>query len=142
MTANALVGQREQCLAAGTPGVRLGHCLLGQPPNPCVAFAGTQVQLELLRQGLARVDISPDRGECYSELYAAEGEARAAHAGIWALPAYAIRTPDTLQNDVGTFQIVFGKVLAQARADVKVERFNLDGSPIKATDTAAPPPAK
>ena len=34
-----------------------------------------------------------------------------------------------------------GKVLAKARADVPVERFNLDGSPIKATDSAAPPPA-
>src|SRR5579859_2796714 len=33
------------------------------------------------------------------------------------------------------------KVVAQARADVSVERFNLDGSPIRATDTAVPPPA-
>jgi peptidyl-prolyl cis-trans isomerase C len=32
--------------------------------------------------------------------------------------------------------------LAKARADVTVERFNLDGSPIKATDQAMPPPAK
>jgi peptidyl-prolyl cis-trans isomerase C len=34
------------------------------------------------------------------------------------------------------------KVLAQAQADVTVERFNLDGSPAKATDQAVPPPAK
>lgn len=33
------------------------------------------------------------------------------------------------------------KVVAQARADVSVERFNLDGSPIRATDSAVPPPA-
>lgn len=33
------------------------------------------------------------------------------------------------------------KVVAEARADVSVERFNLDGSPIRATDTAVPPPA-
>ena len=33
------------------------------------------------------------------------------------------------------------KVVAKARADVSVERFNLDGSPIRATDTAVPPPA-
>jgi len=92
---------------------------------------GTWLQLELLRQGLARVDISPDRGECYSELYAAEGEARAAHAGIWALPAYAIRTPDTLQNDVGTFQIVFGKVLT---AEVKDGRAYLNFGPDWKTD--------
>ncbi|HLJ04967.1 MAG TPA: peptidylprolyl isomerase [Acetobacteraceae bacterium] len=33
------------------------------------------------------------------------------------------------------------KVVAEARADASVERFNLDGSPIRATDTAVPPPA-
>jgi len=32
------------------------------------------------------------------------------------------------------------KVIAQARGLVKVERFNPDGSPVKATDTATPPP--
>jgi peptidyl-prolyl cis-trans isomerase C len=34
------------------------------------------------------------------------------------------------------------KVLAQAHADVPVERFNLDGTAVKATDQAMPPPAK
>jgi len=34
------------------------------------------------------------------------------------------------------------KALTQARADVTVERFNLDGTPVKATDQAVPPPAK
>jgi len=34
------------------------------------------------------------------------------------------------------------KVLAQAHADVPVERFNLDGTAMKATDQAMPPPAK
>jgi peptidyl-prolyl cis-trans isomerase C len=34
------------------------------------------------------------------------------------------------------------KVLAKARNDVTVERFNLDGSAMKATDQAMPPPAK
>jgi peptidyl-prolyl cis-trans isomerase C len=34
------------------------------------------------------------------------------------------------------------KVLAQAQTDVPVERFNLDGTPAKATDQAVPPPAK
>jgi peptidyl-prolyl cis-trans isomerase C len=33
------------------------------------------------------------------------------------------------------------KELAQARADAKIERFNLDGSPARSTDTATPPPA-
>ena len=42
---------------------------------------------------------------------------------FWALPAYAIRTPDTLQSDTGTFQIVFGKVL---NAEVKDGRVYLN----------------
>ncbi len=33
------------------------------------------------------------------------------------------------------------KLLASARTQVKVERFNSDGSPMKATDAATPPPA-
>jgi peptidyl-prolyl cis-trans isomerase C len=34
------------------------------------------------------------------------------------------------------------KAVTQARAEVKVEKFNLDGSPMRATDSAEPPPAK
>ncbi len=34
------------------------------------------------------------------------------------------------------------KEVEAARATVKVERFNLDGSPVRATDSAEPPPAK
>jgi hypothetical protein len=34
------------------------------------------------------------------------------------------------------------KAVAQARSEVTVEKFNLDGSAIRATDNAEPPPAK
>ncbi len=34
------------------------------------------------------------------------------------------------------------KAVTQARSEVKVEKFNLDGSPARATDNAEPPPAK
>ena len=96
------------------------------------------LQHALLRSGLARVDIAPDRTECAAELYAAEGEARAAHLGLWALPAYAVRNPDGLGFDPGTFQIVQGTVLA---ADVKDGRAYLDFGPDWRTDftvTVAP----
>ena len=33
------------------------------------------------------------------------------------------------------------KAVAKARASASVEKFNLDGSPVRATDTAEPPPA-
>jgi peptidyl-prolyl cis-trans isomerase C len=39
-------------------------------------------------------------------------------------------------------QAAVQKEVTQARSEVKVETFNMDGSPGKATDTAEPPPAK
>jgi peptidyl-prolyl cis-trans isomerase C len=38
-------------------------------------------------------------------------------------------------------QAAIQKEVTQARSEVTVERFNMDGSPVKATDTAQPPPA-
>ena len=38
-------------------------------------------------------------------------------------------------------QAAVQKEVADARGQVTVERFNLDGSAVKATDTAEPPPA-
>ena len=47
---------------------------------------------------------------------------------------------DELRQQVA--QAAVQKEVAQARGDVKVEKFNLDGSTAKATDRAEPPPAK
>ncbi len=76
-------------------------------------FSGdhTWIQIALLKSGLARVAIAPDRIACAGELFAAEAQARAARAGIWSQPAFAIRTPQALGRDTGTFQIVQGKVV-------------------------------
>jgi endonuclease YncB( thermonuclease family) len=88
------------------------------------AFVGKRwVQDEILRRGLARVSIAPDRTECAIELFTAEAEARATHSGIWSSPAYAIRTPDNLGLDTNTFQIVEGKVL---NASVRNGRVHLN----------------
>jgi len=85
------------------------------------AFAGDRwIQNELLSRGLARVSIAPDRTECAAELFAVEARARGAHAGLWASPAYAIRTPMNLWRDVGTFQIVQGKVLNTTKRNDRV----------------------
>ncbi len=75
------------------------------------------LQVAMLRRGLARVSIAPDRRECASELYAAEAEARRKRYGIWTSQAYAVRTPDDLGGMLGTFQIVEGKVLSAAIKD-------------------------
>jgi endonuclease YncB( thermonuclease family) len=87
------------------------------------AFRGNGVsgtswlQMELLKRGLARVEIAPDRNECAPDFYEAEAAARAAHAGLWAFPAYAVRSPDGVKQDIGTFQIVDGRITASARRD-------------------------
>jgi len=70
------------------------------------------LQVSMLRRGLARVSVAPDRPECANELYAAEAEARGAHRGIWSSRAYAVRAPESLRaSDLGTFQIVEGQVM-------------------------------
>ncbi len=72
---------------------------------------GTWVQRAILLQGLARVSLAPDRSECARELYAAEAQARAVRRGLWASPAYAVHSPESLRwRDLGTFQIVEGAV--------------------------------
>lgn len=81
---------------------------------------GLWLQLDLLKKGLARVEITPDRGECYRELYAAEAEARQARVGLWANPSYALRAPETVKSDVGTFQLVVGRVASASESDGKV----------------------
>lgn len=68
------------------------------------------LQREMLRRGLARVTIAPDRSECAEELYAAEAEARREKAGLWSSGAYAIRTPSEAADEIGSFQIVEGRV--------------------------------
>lgn len=78
---------------------------------------GVWVQQELLREGWARVYTFPDNRQFAAELYAAEREARAAKRGIWADKMYAVRAPDpaALKSDIGTFQIVEGKVVKAAK---------------------------
>ena len=74
------------------------------------AFGKDWIQMALLEQGLARVSIAPDRDECAPDFYEAEARARAKHAGIWALAAYRIRTPQEMKGTAGTFQLMEGQV--------------------------------
>jgi len=75
-----------------------------------VGVSGEWVQEALLREGLARVSLLPTHSQCAKEMYAAEAAARDAKRGLWALPDYAVRSPENLKRDRGTFQIVEGKV--------------------------------
>jgi len=72
--------------------------------------AGTWVQGEMLARGLARVYTFGDNRALAADLYAREREARAAGRGIWREPYYRIRSPADVGRDIGTFQIVEGRV--------------------------------
>lgn len=80
-------------------------------------FEERWLQVALLRRGLARVNIAPDRSECAAELYAAEREARQKGFGLWANSAYAVRSPENVGRDTGTFQLVEGRVLSVGERD-------------------------
>ena len=71
---------------------------------------GIWIQGEMLKRGLARVYTFPDNRKLAAEMLALEKQARAAKAGIWADPFYAIRTPEAAAGDIGTFQLVEGVV--------------------------------
>ncbi|HWY60905.1 MAG TPA: thermonuclease family protein [Rhizomicrobium sp.] len=79
------------------------------------------LQTELLRRGLARVQIAPDRQECAADFYKAEQEARTGNRGLWAFPGFALRQADAVPvSDEGSFQIVEGKVVNAANHDGRV----------------------
>jgi micrococcal nuclease len=85
------------------------------------AFGDIWLQTELLRRGLARVQIAPDRQECAADLYKAEKEARAAGRGLWAFPALALLRGDAVPVSAeGSFAIVEGKVVTSADHDGRV----------------------
>lgn len=76
-----------------------------------VSVSGEWVQESLLREGLARVALLPLHPQCARQMYAAEEGARSAKRGVWALGDYAVRSPDDLARDRGTFQIVEGRIV-------------------------------
>jgi hypothetical protein len=75
---------------------------------------GTWLQEMLLTRGLARVASTDDTRALVPELLRIEAQARAAHLGLWADPAYRIRTPADAGDALDSFQIVEGRVLAAA----------------------------
>jgi endonuclease YncB( thermonuclease family) len=76
------------------------------------AFAGeVWIQGALLRGGFARAAPDSASSDCAAALLAAENEAREKRAGLWADGVFAVRSPTDLNNRIGTFQIVEGRVV-------------------------------
>lgn len=81
---------------------------------------GNWIQQEMLRAGMARFYSFPDNRACSDEMLAAERAARKARRGIWAHPFYAIRRHETVDRDIGTFQVVEGRVMSAANVRGRV----------------------
>lgn len=81
---------------------------------------GTWVQGEMLRAGLARVYTFADNRALAADMYVLEGAARDARRGIWNDPFYRIRDAGDVGRDVGTFQVVEGRVFRAARVRSRV----------------------
>lgn len=73
---------------------------------------GAWLQARLVADGFVRVASRTDTSRCAAALLKLEAEARAAKRGLWADPVYRVRDPNELTADIGTFQLVEGKVLA------------------------------
>jgi len=73
------------------------------------------LQEMLLAQGFARVASTDDTRALAPALLRIEAQARNAGRGLWADPAYRVRTPADAGDVVNSFQIVEGRVLMAAR---------------------------
>ena len=78
------------------------------------AQTGQWIQGAMLAQGMARVYTFKDNRSAVPEMLALERAARDAGRGIWGHRYYAVRTPETVVRDIGSFQIVEGRVFAVA----------------------------
>ncbi len=64
------------------------------------------VNMELVKQGAARVRLYPDTAARGAELLAAEAQARRDNIGLWQKTAYKVPTPDQLPQDWRGFTLV------------------------------------
>lgn len=112
----ALLAGRAVTLRGG-PDVPDRH---GRTVAHLVRDDGLWAQAELLRLGWARLFPEPEDAPALPALLAAEREAQVAGRGLWGHPAYAVRTPARLEDAVGGWQVVRGKVLKAARVGERV----------------------
>jgi endonuclease YncB( thermonuclease family) len=110
-----LVLGRQVALSYGGSRIdRYDRALAHLHVDPADTATGIWVQGALLRDGMARVYSFRDNRALVPEMLALEQQARAHRRGIWGLDWYAVRGPDDLQRDIGSFQLVEGQVHATA----------------------------
>lgn len=75
------------------------------------------VQEHMVRNGHARAYALRDSTSCIESLLAAEGDARGAGLGLWAHPAYRIRSAEQIREllrDRSSYQIIEGRIVEAA----------------------------
>jgi endonuclease YncB( thermonuclease family) len=109
-----LVGGRAVCLLAPDRRQDRYGRLLAQVYRD----DGLWIQGELLRLGLVRVLARADARALASDMLAIEDDARRNRRGLWSNPRLRVRTVRELGRDLGSFQLVQGRVLdAERRGD-------------------------
>ncbi len=81
---------------------------------------GTWINRIMLTRGMARVMSFPDNRTVISSLLKAEAEARNAERGLWALPAYQVKTPESIKSAEEGFHIVAGRLVDAARVRERI----------------------
>jgi endonuclease YncB( thermonuclease family) len=116
---------------AGLAGLVAGQCLSLSPDVPptdrhgrLVARVyrrdGLALDEHLVGRGLVRVMPGIDDRPVAASLLAREEAARQAGLGIWADPAYGVRSADALAGAIGSVQLVEGEVERAARAGGRI----------------------
>ena len=75
---------------------------------------GLWIQGEMIGRGMARVYTFVDNRMLVDDLYKREREAREAKRGIWSDPFYAVRKPEQMGDEIGSFQLVEGQIKSAA----------------------------
>lgn len=96
-----------------------------------VFIGETWLQAQLIDAGFARVATRADTRRCAVTLLKREAAARKAQRGIWANAFYRVRMVEELSADIGTFQLVEGKIVS---ARIGRERAYLNFGPDYRTD--------
>jgi endonuclease YncB( thermonuclease family) len=108
--ADRVLGRPVSLRAADAAPDRHGR-LVGQ----LIAADGAWIQAALVRQGADRVELGQATAPLAGPLLKAEADARRHRRGLWRLPIYAVRKPETLAaRDTATFVLVEARVLSTA----------------------------
>ena len=115
-----LAGKPVEIVAHDDSGDRYDRLIAQLVINPAGADGGEiWVQEALIEAGLARFLAYDDTQSYAPALLQAEVRAREARRGLWSEAAYQVRdtNPDRLVQDLGTLQLVEGRVMDVTRLD-------------------------